>query len=469
MNKINTKGVNAQILYNFISTIIRTSVSFFTMPIFTRLLGAEQYGKYSLVFSWIAIFSCIMGLNIASSIARGMYRFKNDYVNFKSSILLAETIISIIIIVIAILAFSFVHNYIEFSFLIYCVILFEALAEAIVGFVGVTWIYEKKARNNMLLTLVTVTFSTALSILLILIWPDQEASNLYYARVLGIFVPQIIICSIIWCKVFLKHPYGYNKKYWRYGLSFGIPMVFHTLSHNVLTSSDRIMMQQFNVSGNLIGIYSFFYTLASILNSILSALNNSWVPFYMDNLANKNYTKLNKMIVSYTKLFTAITLGLLMLAREMTYFFANEEYWEGLPVLPIIICAIYCLFLYQFYVNYESFEEKPRVITMGTVIAAIENIVLNYIFIPKFGIYGAAIATLISYGTLVTLHALVSYIILNHKYPLSSRPQLIGFTFIIFGSILYYVLSDFWLIRWCVAAMVAIYILIDIYKRKTIF
>ena len=44
MKRINSKGANAQIFYNFVSTIVRTGVSFFTMPIFTRLLGAKQYG-----------------------------------------------------------------------------------------------------------------------------------------------------------------------------------------------------------------------------------------------------------------------------------------------------------------------------------------------------------------------------------------------------------------------------------------
>ncbi len=469
MKRINSKGANAQIFYNFVSTIVRTGVSFFTMPIFTRLLGAKQYGLYSLVFSWISIFSCIMGFNIGSGLARGMYKYHDTYKDYKSSLLLAGTAISVGIIAILLIGYPITVSLIKFNFTIYCIVIIEAFAEFVISFVGVTWIYEKKAVNNMILTVVTVLTTTVFSMALIFFWPAQEMSKLYYGRVIGIFVPQVLIALFLWFIVFLRHPYGFNKEYWKYGLNFGIPMVFHTLSHNILTASDRLMMQQFNVDGALIGIYSFFYTFASILNSVLSTFGNSWVPFYMDNLDSKNYSNLKKMVKNYVQVFTVITVGFLMLAREMTFIFANEEYWSGLPILPLIILAIYCVFIYQFYVNFESYEEKPKIITIGTAFAACTNILLNYFLIPKYGMYGAAMATLAGYGALVFFHAFIVYRLLKHKYPLPSISQVIGFAIVVIFSFLYYILADYWFIRWMIAILSGIYLLREIYKRKTIF
>lgn len=469
MKRINAKGANTQIFYNFVSTFVRTGISFFTMPVFTRLLGAEQYGLYSLAFSWISILSCMMGFNIGSGLARGMYKYNDTYQDFKSSLLLAGTVISTGIIAVLLSGYPVIGSLVRFDFPIYCIVITGAFAEFVISFVGVTWIYEKKAVNNMVLTVVTVLTTTALSMILIFFWPDQEISNLYYARVIGTFVPQVLTAFFLWAIVYFRHPYGFSREYWKYGLNFGIPMVFHTLSHNILTASDRLMMQQFKTDGAVIGIYSFFYTFASILNSVLSTLGNSWCPFYMDNLDSKNYSNLNKMVKNYVQVFTVITIGFLMLAREMTYIFANEEYWSGLSILPLIILAIYCVFIYQFYVNYEAYEEKPKIITTGTVFAACVNILLNYFFIPKYGMYGAAAATLAGYAALVFFHAFIVYRLLKNKYPLPSIPLLTGFVTVAAFCFLYYILADFWPVRWMIGILSGMYLLREIYKRKTIF
>ena len=92
------KSVNQITILNLLSIIITQGIVFFTIPLFTRMLGTEQYGIYSVFNSWVAIMTCIMGLGSVAVIGSGKYHFKEMYYEFRSSVLLYGTIVSLIII-----------------------------------------------------------------------------------------------------------------------------------------------------------------------------------------------------------------------------------------------------------------------------------------------------------------------------------------------------------------------------------
>ena len=461
------KKENTQFLYNVISTVIRSGIVFLTMPIFTRLLGAEQYGKYSIYISWLTICSCFMGLNV-SGLGTGIYQFKQDYKKFRSSLLVEGTAASVALIVAAAVFLKPLSSIFGFPQMLTMLMLVEAFAQFIINFASGAWVYEKKASYNMVVSLTVLVLTTLVSILLLLTLRGS-LSNVYYARVIGTAAPQILIAAVVWIFIFREEKFGYKKEYWIYGLHFGLPMIFHTLSHQVLVQSDRVMMQKFVIPDSEIGIYSFFYTFTAVLSTILSALNNSWVPFLYDDLSQKEFDKLNQKVNHYVQLFTVIGCGFLLLSREVVKIFANGEYWDGMPLIPFLVLVIYFTFLYQFPVNFEFFHKRPGITAGGTTIAALINILLNYLLIPEYGMYGAVIATLISYMILALMHTIIVKSWRQTPYPITGKPMIKGLVIIILVCILYYVLADYWFIRWTVGALIGVYLLLTIKKRKTIF
>ena len=426
---LKSKGENSQTFFNFLSTVITSGIVFITMPIFTRLLGAEQYGHYSIYHAWLTIFICFMGLNVNSALGTGFYKFKERYYEFKSSVLLEGTAVSIATMAVLLIAYPLLKPAFKYSIGIFAILLVHAFSTFVTNMASSGWTYEKRAARNMFTSAILLISTSVLSIVLLITWNSDKP--LFYGRVIGLAAPHIIIAAILWFILFKEKPCGFNREYWLYGLTFGMPMVFHTLSHQVLGQSDRLMMQWFSVSGREIGIYSFFYSYVAILSTILNALNTSWCPFLYDDLAKKNYDVLNRKVKNYVQIFTTMCLGFLLLSREVMKFFANSEYWPGAPIVPILVLVVYCTFFYQFAVNYEFFNEKPKYVAAGTVCAAICNIVLNAIMIPKWGMYGAAIATLISYALLAVMHTTIVRTWKIQRYPLSYKPVLIGFIWLI--------------------------------------
>lgn len=462
-----SKSANKQTLYNIISMIARTGFSALTMPIFTRLLGTVQYGKYNIYLSWYGILCCVISLGCGQGLATGKYKFRDNYNKFRSSLLFGGTIMCVLTTVVGIIAFPILSRYITLSFPIYILLFIESAAAFVTKYSNEVWIYEKRADINMIITLITVVSTTVFSLLLLFIWRDND--TLFVGRILGTALPTIIIAIFIWITLFKKEPCGYIKKYWIYSFGFGLPIIWHTLSHQVLSSSDRIMLQYYSVDESQIGIYSFYYNFTAMLALILNAIDTSWAPFLYDGLDKKNYKELNVNVKNYVILFSSLVCGFVLLSPEVTKVFANSEYWSGKNLVPIIVMAMYCQMLYQFPVNYEFFKAKPRNIAYGTTVAAIENIILNCFLIPRYHVYGAAIATMISYGTLAILHTLIVKTWKEEKYPLTLRAELYGLIAVMLSCLMFYCIYDLWTLRWLIAASIGIYLVVSTYKRRSIF
>ena len=467
MNLLKIKNENSQVFFNFLSTMFAAGIAFFTIPLFTRLLGAEQYGLFSVYNSWISIFTCIMGLNVGASIGTGYYRFSDNYFGFRSSTLVAGTTISIAIIFIMLVFYPVLNKLFPYPFIIFLLFLLQSFSQFVLSIGTLTWTFEKKAFVNLIVSCCSVLMTTGVSIVLLLRWNNNEP--LYYARVIGVAIPTIIIGFVVWITLFVKNPTGYNAEYWRFSIFFGLPMVFHHLSHQVLGQSDRVMMQMFGINGQEIGIYSFYYSLTAVLTTILLALNNSWCPFLYDGLKARDYDKLNRKVRNYVQIFTVIVIVFLMLCKEVSMLFANEEYWFGVPLVPFLVLVVYCTFIYQFAVNFEFFHAKPKFVAIGTTVAGIWNIMMNALLIPQWGMYGAAIATLISYVLLAVIHYMVVRLWKYDKYPLSYLPVIIGLVAVVVSCIVYYLLDGLWFVRWGIGVCLGVYLIVKVWKRKTVF
>lgn len=467
MNFLKIKNENSQVFFNFLSTALSSGIVFITMPLFTRLLGAEQYGLFSVYNSWLLIFTCVMGLNVGAGIGTGYYKFSDNYFKFRSSTLVEGTVISLAMIAIMFALYPMLHKVFPYPLLIFLFLLMQSFSQFVLNMGSLTWTFEKKASVNMIVSLCSVFMTTGTSILLLCKWSNDNP--LYYARVIGAAFPTIIIGVVVWIMLFAKQPTGYDAEYWKFSFFFGLPMVFHQLSHQVLGQSDRVMMQMMGINSQEIGIYSFYYSLTAVLTTILLSLNASWCPFLYDGLKDRDYDKLNRKIRNYVKVFTVIVIVFLMLCRETAMFFAGEEYWSGMPLVPILVLVVYCTFIYQFAVNYEFFLAKPKFVAIGTTIAGVWNIILNIFFIPQLGMYGAAIATLISYVILAVIHYMLVRLWKYDKYPLKFSSVMIGLVAVIVACIGYNLLDELWYIRWGIGICFSVYLSIHVGKQKTIF
>jgi len=459
-------SINSQAFYNMLSTFVLTGINFLTMPIFTRVLGATNYGVYTIFNSWMIIFVCIMGMQTHGSLSTAQYVFKEDIDKYRASVLFLGTLSSLLVFLLCILFLDKLSVFFGLPAPIVIILLLCAFSNYVIGYRKEIFVVEKNARQNFYISVTLSITSITLSLLLV---KKLENDNLYLSRVYGDFFPFFVAAVIFWIQIIMKRPVCFNKRYWKYCLSMCVPLIFHTLANDVLKQSDKIMLQNLGFNGADVGIYGFLCTFSHIVSIILAALNNTWIPFYFDDLNENAQERLNKKVKNYLELYTVIVCGFLLLSREVCYFFAGEEYWRGIDVIPILVLGVYFMFMYQFPVNFEFFNRKTKLIAIGTIASALVNISLNWLMIPLWGMYGAALATAVSYGLLFIAHYIVASNLKSMKFHMHMYNYYPGLLAIFVSVTLFYILKDYWIIRWSLGTILGGYELASLWKRKTVF
>ncbi len=158
-----------------------------------------------------------------------------------------------------------------------------------------------------------------------------------------------------------------------------------------------------------------------------------------------------------------------MVSPEMIYILADSRYWNGISVIPIEVMTSFFLFMYSFAVNYEIYRGKTKMIAIGTLSAAIINIVLNWFLVPRYSMYGAAIATSISYLALYLFHEFYAKRIENSEYQFSTSFFFTAFVLVLSACIVFPFTINLWPIRWIIAILMGSFMLLKLKRNKVIF
>jgi O-antigen/teichoic acid export membrane protein len=151
-----------------------------------------------------------------------------------------------------------------------------------------------------------------------------------------------------------------------------------------------------------LGIYSLAYTLGSIIFMIAMAFNTAWTPYFFE-LLEQNTVQSKTKIVKITYLFIAglfiATLGLSVLTPFIFKYFINEKFSEGAAIVPWVAFSCFFFGCYVAFTNYISYLKIVN-ITL--------NMLLNFLLIKQYGIFGAALATFCSFGFFALIIAFVA-------------------------------------------------------------
>lgn len=459
-------GINKTFVINFFSTIMLQGISFFTVPIFSRLLGSEQYGLYALFNSWVAIFSAFLALNISSSIPSGMYEFKNNYYEYRNNTLFYTLATSIIMSVICVALYPLINRIIKYDLTLYIILLLTSISTIIINAVFSILSFEKKALLKFIISFLLSISTVALSLLFI---HYKVFEKNYISRIVGHFLPYLSTSILLIIYFFVLKKFRLTLKYFKYGVLFGLPLIGHTLAGVLLTQSDRLMMDIMSIRMSFIGVYSLFFSFSSIMSIILYAFNTSFTPFYYEFIDSNDEKTLSIKAKNYIECYTVLSIGFILLSREVSHIMANKEFYDGINLIPIFVTSIYFIFMYHFPVNFEFFYKKTNYIAIGTLLSTVLNIIMNFIFIKKFGMYGAAIATLFAHFFEFLFHYIIATNMKKDRYYITIKYFYISILCYLLSVLVFYFFRNQIVLRWIMGFFVGIYEIFRVYKRKCFF
>lgn len=458
-----SKEARASVAYT-ICSIIQKGLSFITLPLFTRILTTEQFGQSTVYSSWQSILTIFITMNLAyGSFQTAMVKFENSREEYTSSISL----------LFAILGFGFLLIYYPFRntwnllFELPTIIMVLMVVEVVFNGISDCWFsknrFEFKYWPVIIVSLIKSVVGPLIALLFVL-----NSTEKGYARIIGFATVNILFGVVLYALVISKGKTFFNRKYWKYALSFNLPLIPYYIAQMVFNTSDRIMISHINGISDA-AIYGVAYSLALVLNFVISAINSSYSPWFMIQLKNKQGEKNKKVSIN---LSIVLSIGLWMIiaiAPEFIKILAGDNYLEGVWAVPPVALSVLLLFYTQLFDRVLFYYEKKKYLILGGLIPCIVNLVLNYYLLPVYGFVAAAYTTLISYiiFVLINYYTAKRVLIVNQHINEYYDIKKLFFVFLVLCimSALVVILYNYILIR---IGIVFLLLIVIIFKRKSI-
>ena len=405
--------VKASVAYT-ICSVLQKGLVIITMPLFTRLLSQEQYGQYTVYSSWSSLLMIFLTLNLAfGSFSTAMVRFEKERDEYIASLQgIACTLVAAFMALYLPLQ-SFWNELLGLPTPFVILMVLEILANfAISCWMGKNR-FEFKYVSVVLLTMVNSLVAPLVAALLVVVSEDKG-----YARIAGYAGVAIALGSVLFAINLSKGKRLYNKKYWRYALAFNIPLIPYYLSQVIFNMSDRIMIDHFCGTADA-GIYNVGYQLAVVLTFVLNSINDAYVPWMYGKMRTGDQKENQSVANGIAFLMGTLLLGVTAMAPEIIRVMAGWEYYPAMHVVPPVAMSILLLFYSQLFINVQFYYEEKMLLVYASVGSAVINLILNAIFIPKFGFVAAAYTTLASY----VVFALANYITMRYSLYIHGVPN----------------------------------------------
>ncbi|HPJ68323.1 MAG TPA: oligosaccharide flippase family protein [Desulfobacteraceae bacterium] len=419
-----------------ISSVAQEGLKFVSIPVFTYLLTVEDYGIINIFSSYVSIFVILLVFNLHGAVSRYYYEEKEDFNQFLGfSIALVGCIYSFSIA--GFLIFQrHISSWIELPESVIPYFIPAVLMGIISSLFRQVYQPRKETKRIRRVSIAQTYVGFALAVGFILLQKDE----LYLGRLKG-DVAVFIIFGFLRMRDVLRYTsfrFKFNKEHLKYILNFSLPNIPYLLSGIIIAQFGRIMLNNTNGSEEA-GLYSFAYNIATLQIMISNSLHNAWTPNYYAYMNRTNYEVMDNESHLIIKLITLSAIILIMFANELGALLSPDSYHTALNAIPVIILGHFFLGILPFNKNAIQYSKKTYITAATTISAGILNIVLNALFIPKYGYIAAAYSTLASYAYLYIIETIISKYFL--KYHIFS-PGKLKIEFIVLGGvlILYYLL-----------------------------
>jgi len=342
------------------------------------------------------LFSAISILGLESISIRELVKYPERRDNILGSVFLLRLVGGIVTIILIALTLFISSEQTDISILI----LIVSTSAIFQSFSVIDYYFraEVKVKYSVYVMTASVLFIASLKILLIIL----EAPLIYFVVVFSV---EFLIAAVGFLIVYkhnslkLSH-WKFRKKTAMNLLKDSWPLILSGLVVAIYTKIDQVMIKNMLDSKEL-GYYAVAVKLSEAWYFIPVALTNSIFPAIVNakNVSNKFYlNRMQKLYDILAWMAIAIAIPMSIYSWDIINIIFGIEFQTAAPVLTIYIWAGVAVFLGVANSQYLITENFTKLSFFRTFIGMVINVILNFILIPKYGIIGAAVATLISYS-----------------------------------------------------------------------
>ena len=398
INRIKEKSIKKLAINSVwltVDNILRVIVGFFVGVWVARYLGPDDFGRWNYALSYISIFAVLIGSSLNNVVVRELIKSPENRDKILGSSFVLKVygaIIAFILSVASIYLFSSQGN------LIKIMVLIVAAGTIFQSFEVVSYLFESKVESSYAVAARSIAFifSSLLKIFFIM----KGYPVIWFAVTSAL---EIIICAAAYVAVYRVAKekillWRYDKKTARQILIAGLPLILAGIVSIVYSKVDKILVGSI-ISQAALGNYSVGTMLTDSWSFIATAVTISVYPSII-------YSKLNSVTLYESRMKKLYSLMIIMavimclpisiFSHQIISLLYGSRFDSAAVVLSIYVWTAVPAFLDVAGQKWLYAENLQKYLPVKSLIGSVVSIVLNLIFIPRFGIIAAAFTALLS-------------------------------------------------------------------------
>ena len=414
-----------------LATVLPRMLSFLLVRLHTDesvLKSVADYGNVSLIFSYFVLFNVILAYGMETAFFR-FFNKEEDKTKVLGTSSISLIITSIIFFVCALVFQNTIANIIdikpEYINLVIWILLLDALV--IIPF---AWLRANaKPLKYAFIKILNVVINLGLNLFLLLWLKDLASESSLLATVYKpnfqinyIFIANLVASAVtllLMLPFYFKMKYTFNVLLWKQMMKYAFPVLIAGVAFSINETFDRVLLDKLlppEIAKTQIGMYSACYKLALFMTLFATAYRLGIEPFFFSHAKTKNPQKNYATILEFFVIFGAVILLTVVVFADVlkVIFIGNQNYWEAMWVVPIILLANFFLGIYHNLSVWYKITDRTKFGAYISVFGAILTLGINYWLIPIIGFKGSAIATLFAYASMM----FTSYYFGRKYYPI---------------------------------------------------
>lgn len=439
-----------------IGLLLKKAIGFFLIPIYTKALLPSDYGILSLCYLFIAFFVLIFSLGLNDAFFKFFTKDKKEK-DSVSTLTIFRFIYSTPLLLL-LLSFSKPISFLLLrkEYPIYIILsLLIIYIEDFSTFFTLILRAEEKSFTFVVLNSIRFIGNMVLNIFFVV-----KLKMGVFGILLGDFISLVLLLFMTIPYVYKFIEFEFDKKLLKSMIIYGFPLLPLLLLMMLLDFSDRYIINFF-WGNSLAGIYSLGYQFGTIIQLFIYGFRFAWAPFFFKNPDEKEV--FSKVALLFLRIGLLIWCGVVYFTNEIFRIFVDNNYHDATKIVPIVGLGYVFYGIQQIFITPFYIHSKTLNITIISTIGFLTNLILNLIFIPKYGMVAAALTTLFSFF----LICIISLFWANKIQKIPYRLKNIGFDISVSVILFFLTMNSIFIHRvLCFILITGLFIFETYYERR---
>lgn len=424
-----------------LSSIVGKFLNYLLVPLYTGVLSAASggYGVISNLYAWVALVMVLLTFGMETGFFRFANKSNEEPMKVYANSLIFVGGLSLLFVALCLLGLPTIAGFLEYGDHPEYIAMM-AVVIALDSFLSIPYAYlrfRKRPIKFVTIRLLSIGVNIVLNLFFLLVCPwlllhYPAAVAWFYdpTYLVGYIFVTNVITSLIQLLCFIPELHGFtyrvDKPLMKKMIAYSFPILIFGLVGILNQTVDKIIYPYLFADRQeglvQLGIYSAATKIAMVMAMFTQAFRYAYEPFVFGKAGEGDNRTMYAAAMKYFVIFSLLAFLAVMFYLDLLKYMVARDYWAGLSVVSIVVCAEICKGIYFNLSFWYKLIDETRWGAYFSLIGCVIIVVMNVTLVPHYGYIASAWASVAGYGVIT----LLSYWIGQKKYPIQYNLKQLG-------------------------------------------